>query len=58
MDVEYPQKVFELDRIFNKSKKEETGINETESLCISIAGQNTNFTEIKQILDYLAKMLN
>ena len=59
-DNEYPQRIFELGKAFEKDKtgKEETGISEPEKLCIAIANTNANFTEIKQIFDYLARMLN
>ena len=36
----------------------DTGISETEKLCISLCSDSANFTEIKQILDYLMRMLN
>ncbi len=52
---EYPQKIFELGGVFEKDGKEETGIKEKEKLCFAITPGN--FTEIKQILDYLEKML-
>jgi len=52
-DARYPQKIFELGRIFESGKK----IEEKEKLCITITG-DTDFTEIKQILDYLTRMLN
>jgi phenylalanyl-tRNA synthetase beta chain len=58
IDSEYPQKIFELNKTFEKDSKEETGIKETEKLCISIASQNTGFTEIKQILQYLTRMIS
>lgn len=57
--AEYPQKIFELGRIFEIDEKggTETGIRETERLCIACAGLDTTFTEIKQTAEYLAKML-
>jgi phenylalanyl-tRNA synthetase beta chain len=57
-DNEYPQKIFELGSVFkiDRRGKTETGIEEDNHLCIlSTPG---NFTEQKQILDYLMKMLN
>ncbi len=59
-DAEYPQKIFELGKIFEHDEKEksETNIKETEKLCISLCHEKANFTEIKQILDYLMKMLD
>jgi phenylalanyl-tRNA synthetase beta chain len=55
VDAEYPQKIFEMGRVFAKDEKLETGIKETEKLCIAITP--ANFTEIKQILDYLLHAL-
>lgn len=51
VDAKYPQKIFEIGRVFNQE------LNETEKLCIAISGE-TDFTEIKQTLDYLMRMLN
>ncbi len=53
-DAKYPQKIFELGRIF---EKKDNKIIEKEKLCITISG-DTDFTEIKQILDYLMRMLD
>lgn len=57
-DSDYPQKLFEIGTTFSidKENKTETGIKEIESLII--ASSPANFTEMKQLLDYLAKMLN
>lgn len=53
-DAKFPQKIFEVGRVF---EKENNSIIEKEKLAIFISG-NTDFTEIKQILDYLMRMLN
>ncbi len=53
-DAKYPQKIFELGRVFEDKEGE---IEEKEKLCIAITGE-TDFTEIKQILDYLMRMIN
>ncbi len=55
-DAEYPQKIFEIGAIFLPDEKEETGIKETNNLVVSLAPGN--FTEIKQILEYLGRMLD
>ena len=55
-DNEYPQKTFEIGTIFSKDIETETGIKENENLCIISAP--ANFTEMKQILDYLMNSLN
>jgi len=59
-DNEYPQKIFEIGTAFSidETKKEESGIKETENLCICMADTQSNFTDIKQVLDYLARMTN
>ena len=70
-DAAYPQKVFEMGRIFRKLSESEvgsgksaslevgseTGVVEEERLAISLVDESVNFTEMKQILDYLFKML-
>src|SRR3989344_2230630 len=57
-DNEYPQKLFELGKVFQKDEENKTdsGINEQTHLCISLTPGN--FTEAKRILDYLIKMLD
>ena len=65
-DNEYPQKIFEIGTVFAKSKEieaskklgslgTETGIKETQNLLI--ASSPGNFTELKEMLDYLTRML-
>lgn len=54
-DAEYPQRIFEIGRVFLRDESEETGIKESNNLVISLAPGN--FTELKQILDYLGRML-
>ncbi len=53
IDSEYPQKIFEIGKVFewqNEQSKEE------EHLCLTIAPGN--FTETKQVLEYLFKMID
>jgi phenylalanyl-tRNA synthetase beta chain len=50
-DAKYPQKIFEIGKVFEEPSAEK------EKLCISISGE-TDFTEIKQSLDYLMRMLD
>jgi phenylalanyl-tRNA synthetase beta chain len=57
IDSEYPQRIFELGRTFEKNAKEETGIKEPERLSVAIASPTAGFTEIKQVLEYLLRML-
>ncbi len=54
-DNEYPQKIFETGRVFFLGNTE-TGIGEQENLVIALTPGN--FTEIKQVLDYLTRNLN
>ncbi len=49
VDSEYPQKIFEVGRVFNNYK-------ETENLALAVTP--SNFTEVRQILEYLSRMLN
>ena len=58
-DSQYPQKIFEIGRVFelDKESKTETGIKETDKLAIAICQETVSFTDLKQILDYLFKML-
>ncbi len=56
LDSEYPQKIFEIGKIFSRSKDSETGIKESSSLAVSLCPGN--FTEIKQICEYLASSLS
>lgn len=50
---EFPQKVFEIGECFD-IKEEKTNTN----LVVAITHSKTNFTEIKQVLDYIMKNLN
>jgi len=52
IDSEYPQKIFEIGRIFSSEKNE---ILEKENLAIAIT--SGNFTELRQMLEYLFRML-
>ena len=58
-DSEYPQKMFEVGNTFQKDQvgKQETGIIERQRLCVTMAYDRVTFTDIKQILDYLLRML-
>jgi phenylalanyl-tRNA synthetase beta chain len=49
VDSEYPQRIFELGKVF-------ANYNETENLSLAIAPGN--FTEARQIMEYLFRMLN
>jgi phenylalanyl-tRNA synthetase beta chain len=55
-DKEYPQNIFEIGKVFSQDETKETGINEQTNLIIALTPGN--FTEIKQHLEYLGKMLD
>src|SRR3989338_7627886 len=52
-DSEYPQKIFEIGRVFTSGNSE---IKEKEFL--SLAVSPGNFTEVKQILEYIFRMID
>ncbi len=55
-DNEYPQKIFEIGTVFAKDRTNNTETSIKESEHLIIACSPGNFTEIKQMLDYLAGM--
>ncbi len=57
-DASYPQKIFELGKVFSLDEKSETGIGESEHLGVSLCYEGANFTDLKQMLDYLMRMFN
>ncbi len=54
-DAEYPQKVFEIGKVFSRNANEETGVQETTHLILAVTPGN--FTSIKQVLNYCSKNL-
>ncbi len=57
-NAEYPQKIFDVDTVFLADKSKKTGVNEKQKLAAGICHEKANYTEIKQALDYLMRMLN
>ncbi|MAE42272.1 phenylalanine--tRNA ligase subunit beta [Candidatus Woesearchaeota archaeon] len=55
---EYPQKIFTIGTIFKQNNKFETNIEENERLAVAVASEKTDYTEIKQVLDYLFRSLD
>ncbi len=55
---DYPQKIFEIGTVFKKDIKEETNVKEFERLAVLSSHSKVNYTEVKQILDYLMKGLD
>ena len=51
IDCEYPQAIFEIGKVFNNDKE----IKESEKLSLAITPEN--FTKLKQILEYLFRMI-
>lgn len=49
---EYPQNIFEIGTIFREN------LEENDRLALVLCDKDANFTKIKQILDYLMRMLN
>ncbi len=62
-DSQYPQKIFEIGKVFDKdkspiAKRTETGIIEKERLSVALVDESVGFMDVRQILDYLLKMLD
>ncbi|MFW6220106.1 MAG: phenylalanine--tRNA ligase subunit beta [Nanoarchaeota archaeon] len=55
---DYPQKVFLIAKVFSKDENKETGVFENFNLALASSNENANYTEIKQVLDYLFNSLN
>ena len=55
---DYPQKIFGIGTVFKKNPKFETNIEENDRLCVAICSDKTDFTEIRQILDYLFNQID
>ncbi|MFA5060940.1 MAG: phenylalanine--tRNA ligase subunit beta [Candidatus Pacearchaeota archaeon] len=53
----YPQKIFEMGKVFSLDDGLETKVKETENLAVAFVDEKVNFTDMKQVLDYLFKML-
>ena len=54
---EYPQKIFSIGTVFSKDEDEETGIKENNNLCCLICSNTSDYTKIRQVLDYIMKLL-
>ncbi len=55
---EYPQKIFTIGRIFKKNPNSDTNIEENERIAVAIASEKTDYTEIRQALDYLFRSID
>jgi len=54
----YPQKIFEIGNIVKPNEKSDVKSDTVQKLSAAIASKNSNFTEIKQALDYFLKKFN
>lgn len=54
---EYPQKLFEIGRVFCFGGNAETGVKEKDNLGIALSHEKADFTEAKQILEGLFRSL-
>ncbi len=57
MHNEYPQNIFDIGTIFKKGKTD-TGVAEADRLAVALCNEKSDFTSIKQVLDYLMKMID
>ncbi len=55
---EYPQKLFTIGTIFKLNNRFDTNIEENQRLAVAITSEKTNYTGIRQILDYLMRSLD
>jgi len=55
---EYPQNIFEIGTVFKKNKKTETETEEAIRLAVVLCSAETDYTKIKQVLDYLFSALD
>lgn len=52
---EYPQKIFELGKVFAKGDSD-TGVIEQERLAVAFSDEKVSFTDLKRVLEYMFKM--
>jgi phenylalanyl-tRNA synthetase beta chain len=55
---DYPQRIFGIGTVFKKNPKFDTNIEENDRLCVAICSDRTDFTEIRQVLDYLFRQID
>ncbi|MBI2135052.1 phenylalanine--tRNA ligase subunit beta [Candidatus Woesearchaeota archaeon] len=55
---EYPQKIFTIGKVFRKNDNFGTNVEENERLAAVIASEKTDYTEIRQALDYLFRSID
>ncbi|MEM4259727.1 MAG: phenylalanine--tRNA ligase subunit beta [Candidatus Woesearchaeota archaeon] len=58
---EYPQNIFEIGTVFvkednnSKDNNNPTGVSEFDRLCICLASKDSDFTKVRQVVDYLMR---
>lgn len=57
-DAAYPHKIFEMGRVFALDEESDTGVSENEKLALAMSDERIGFTEMRQVMDYLFKMLD
>jgi len=57
LDKEYPQNIFEIGRVFYNDSSYDTGVYEKDKLALLLCGESANLTKVKQVVDYLIKMM-
>jgi phenylalanyl-tRNA synthetase beta chain len=55
---EYPQRIYEMGAVFRRETGGETGIAEAVRLCALSSHAQADFTEMRQVLDYLLRALD
>ncbi|MEA3514154.1 MAG: phenylalanine--tRNA ligase subunit beta [Nanoarchaeota archaeon] len=55
---EYPQNLFNIGIVFKKDKSKETNVKEDTRLAVALCGEDSDFTKIKQVFDYLLKQID
>ena len=55
---DYPQNIFGFGTVFKKNNEKETKIEESDMLSVVRCSEKTDFTAIKQVLDYIMKNIN
>jgi phenylalanyl-tRNA synthetase beta chain len=55
---EYPQNIFLISGTFQKDQNYETGVRESDNLGVSLCSDEADFTRVKQVLDYLMRMIS
>ncbi len=54
---EYPQNIFESGTVFKVDDKQETGVSEFNRLAVVLCNKESDYTKIRQVLDYLVTSL-